>query len=847
MSYKYAILKDNPTAFWDVSASTSTTTTTYYSSSAGLMKTGSASTTAVFIDYLKGASANFINPSYSVPALVSNAASALKIKSGNQLVIKQVSDEFYANFEQTTFSIEFWFSFDFSFKGSGYSVNSASATRYFTNNTLKIMRMVGPGGEFGSIYYDYDDNKFVFTIPAVTGGTSTDAYYVPNNLDGTFHVVAIYDKGSLSLFINSVAGKPGSVSTNNLFLSNTRTGGGYGTGLYGYGAYGFPGGNIYFVFEPSTINQAQAFFINNVSFYRYALSQDKIRSHMTMAFYLPDTTKYALGKNISTFKTIDLESDFLYSQSYTGTKFSEKGQTFNIVATNTGLKNRYFPSLVEYSNFGGGATVSASSLIPTASGGAVMGSFNGLIQNNAATISIQAYRSTASATNNIFSINNINKNDYIYCVSSSTGYQLNYYDVIQSASSNILTISTSPSVGWHNIAISTDGDTVYFYADGITASSTTSPIYYSESSKTLIGNYINNILPSTDTQFKNLGVAASVTSNFSSFDFTKNNMLLAKMQGNLIVSQTGYWQDIIPISANFPIYIKGSKMTWTGMDNCLVETSIDNGTTWVTAERENYIPGIKTQTVSGDVKDLRVRVTLTTDSLIEEPSQSFSSLNISLYRQLGNTSSDNQYSMSEAYTSSATNSYIKTATQTKILTRPKNMGIAFEKESGSVSGYSTISTTSASAYALEFWYRPVSTNSLENQYIFSTASGPSLYVASTTLYLTKDASSTLYVNGAAAGSNYAISAQEMYHIVQVFGASYSGEIYINGASSTKHTNATFSDISLWNSTPTSTEILERYKLYTYNSISEVFDDYSASTSYLFSDLSSDYAVAYKIG
>jgi hypothetical protein len=820
-------MQDSPKYYWGLSNITSGNTASVYSSGSIV---ASATSAAIFVDSMKAASAYFVNPKYTIPPLVMGSGSSVSIQSGNQLLFQNKTDILYKKSENETISFEFWFSFDNSFNGNGYTKNSSSATSYFVNNELKIMQIVTPTGEIGSIKYDYIKNSFIFTM----SGTSTqDAVYVLDDLTGTFHIYAYYDQGSLGLLVN---GNPGSQGYCYTTFNTAKT-----------------AQSVYFVFQPSTLNTATQYFIDDFAVYDYTLSIDQIYNHMQQAFYSNDYNYESLFSQISYFIPQNSEIDLIYSKNHSGSDFLFGLSNFNLNVTENGLGNKYIDPLSLYSPYTSGMTLSASGGTPTASGGAVFSDVGKYLTKNQITLSMQFYKTTASSTNTLFSLTNINGSNSLWANVSNTSYTLYFYDSTSGSSTAILTKSTSPSVGWHNFAFSSDGLNTYMYTDDGTTSSVSYNISFPSYSDLLIGNFNESVSNNTNITFKNVGIFNTKTTNFSTFDFTENKMFMAKLNNNLNISQMGYWKTRIPLTVN-PNLLVGTSMDWSSMDNCKVEISKDNGKTWNATYSNSFIYGASanfsaSQISSGNIKDYLLKVTLYTDDTVKEPFAKFNNLNYYLYQNLDSYSQDKFYIIKPLYDANGQNSYIRYTQDRKINSRPRNLGIYFQ-DSSSVTGYAGIyPQDSASAYGLEFWFRANSLNSASNNYILSAlGAGPTVYIDKTTKNLIFS-SASVYVNGASVATNTtSIALNNIYHILIAFNSVYSASVmYLNGnvGSGGVHTNATYGNIGVWNSLVSADSASTRYLSYI-SSRTFSIADVSSSTTYIIKNLSADSVKLLKI-
>lgn len=226
MSYSLRTLADSPLGYWQLNSTTSPDLTT-------------ASINPVMT--------NVASSNLSSPPLAAGSSYAMKIFSNTSIKITNSNSVYnsmtYAS-SQDTFAIEFWFSFNNVFDGSGYVKNSQTSTSYYTNNKLNILKINNSSSTFASIFYDYQKNTFRFSF---NGSGNQDAYYVPENLNIIYHIVAVYQNGGLLIFVNGVPGINGYVLDKSQ-IPNIST-------------------NLNFVIDGTSLNTANNFLISDLAFY----------------------------------------------------------------------------------------------------------------------------------------------------------------------------------------------------------------------------------------------------------------------------------------------------------------------------------------------------------------------------------------------------------------------------------------------------------------------------------------------------------------------------------------------------------------------------------------------------
>ncbi|NDB81478.1 MAG: hypothetical protein EB127_01825, partial [Alphaproteobacteria bacterium] len=239
--YKYKILSDIPVGYWELSS----------------VNSGSN------YDITSKVNNALFSASFSTPALVLNSGSAAKIFSNSSSIqINNSYNIFNINNINNSFSMELWFSLNNTFQDNGYALNQ-TASGYFTNNQLNILKILNrnTGSLIGRIFYDYDANAIKYSV----SGSNSAYYYIYDNTT-TFHIVAGYNAGTISLSINNKSGITNNVSDFSLIQSASTA------------------SNVLFVIDGSSINTNNSsspyFLVNNLAFYDYLLSPQQIQSHI---------------------------------------------------------------------------------------------------------------------------------------------------------------------------------------------------------------------------------------------------------------------------------------------------------------------------------------------------------------------------------------------------------------------------------------------------------------------------------------------------------------------------------------------------------------------------------------
>jgi len=781
-----------------------------------------------------GASATVTSPAWTEPPLVSNSASALIIKpSGASVSIYNLYDVFYKNYENKTFEIEFWFSFNGLFDGSGYTKNLSSSTQYFTSNQLNIVQIVNGSTQIGAIYYDYAKNTFRFKI---NGTDNSEAFIPVRNLNNSFYITAKYTAGNLSIFANGESGVNGYAGdTTSLFPSRASA-------------------SVNFLINGTSLNSSASmnYVISDLAIYDYQLSLFQKRKRVVNAFY-NDKPSVITGYNAtSNFDFYERSAHPIHSEYLEGGDFFLRNSDFNLVIDNIyGLA----PNIVALLNLSEASDPTSSVVFNNNS--ASLTGFSSLLfkdfgkivdQSDTILISAQITAGTASS-DYIFAFNDNDTNNIIYSTVRNNGFYVYQYDTANASAAQLLYASTTISSGsTYNFAFSTYNGEYYLYGNGSTASTTGNVINVISDGYLEIANVLSLSQVNSSLSIKNLGISNVAYNNFSSFDFTQNIMYMARLKNDLSVSQVSTWTKNIPISS-YGTEIMGSKITWDGMDNCLVEVSANSGSTWSTVTRGSSLSNILYKTVNPDVL---VRVTVPFDYQIESAYQSFHDLNVMIYHDTALFSDDMKYSIYAGFEDTTKSSYNIQRNSQNIILRKNHFGIKFDKISGSVNGYAIISPTVStfSTYATDFWVRFDSLSS--PNYLLSSDSSasttPTLYASASKLI---NSSGSVYVNGVYRASNtFTLSSGEFYHVFYDFGVPFTGSVmYINGASGVTHSNATYGYLNVWDYSVGASTASVRYKAFVGNNITSITDSVNSSATWQpnWASASVNSASGYKIG
>ena len=323
MSYKQAVLRDNPTAFWPLNGVSTERTyatilleyLTYQDWLNAESSYGAASATFTLEDISSNGnhgaftigSPNFIDilPLVTLSSYDTSRAGC-KINSVSEIGISNISqlyNMFYNGTEHLSFGIEFWISFD----KNPATDNQVFFVEYGANKIVKI---------------NVKNDEIAFTINGKDKFTGADLEYTTykqvQSWESQSHIYAYYDKGTIGINVNSFGGTPVTVPTNFQFDNDP-----------GYGK------QIFYKIGPS--GSLNSFVINDLAFYDYNLSVDQIRSHMVWGTNDSKPKLQSQSTSSYFFDIQDFENMFAYKKMFSNPLKYQEGAAINLISDNTGL------------------------------------------------------------------------------------------------------------------------------------------------------------------------------------------------------------------------------------------------------------------------------------------------------------------------------------------------------------------------------------------------------------------------------------------------------------------------------------------------------------------------------
>lgn len=814
MSYTLLVQSDNPIGYWKLNGTT--TDLSLYDNSASM-----------------GAGTK-----YSALPLVANSGSSTIIgPSSGSIVIAHTYDAFSKGLKKAQFGIEFWISFNSSvMDGNGYFKNSSSTTSYFTNNELKIMRLMNGATEVAYISYDYNKNSFKFDVND-PNSKNIEAEYVVRNLNTSFHIFAFMSESTLNITVNGESGISGVVNDSSLYTAR-------GTNGYKW------------VIDYSSFNSSasMSYVINDLAFYDYMIPLSSMRKRIVWAYHNDKPSYLTNTQTTSFFDIEELDNHVAYHNEIMGGDFHTYKELFNLeVNDNEGL--RYI------------TTASPVLDVSLSSSAALSYTVDGVTMSNYAAILISDYNNLLKSkktytftsqikynggSNYIFSLNdNLNRAIY-YATAESNGFHFYQYSIDSSLSTEIVSATSTLSSGSsYNFGLSITNGYIYIYGNSVSNSSSISMPSITSETTLNIGNMVAIPNTSNSMNIKNFGFSNIDTIDFSTVDFTQNQMFMCKLTNDLTMSQIGYW--IRPLNlGTFGNSLVGSKVTWDGMDNVSVSISNNNGFTWNDITRGTAIPNM----IFSDVnKDCLIKVIVPYSYLPKTKNQSFNNLYISLYNNLVFNSNDKNYELIAKTDSSSYNSFTIQRNNQAMGFRKDNFGIKFDPISSSstyVAGYAEIisNTTAINNYGVDFWFKANSITTassylihldyISDVYLSTYTDLYSGSLTATEFYLYVDQSTNrliysppaarVYLNGASVSSNStSITIGDYYHIGIDYGSASGYESHsvmtLNGLYETasSHSAFVYGNINIWNKTLSASIALARYQSFVANSSSIVTD------------------------
>ena len=753
--------------------------------------------------------------------------------------------------DYSTFTIEFWISFEDSLNGSGYNsiFSSGSSLSLGEVNSSSELYAVGSMNVYGTsrmpiriisftdvytpsttytenavIYYDYNKNTFNFRV----GQNCEEASFTVRNTNTPYYVIATYANGELSIIVNGESGRAGRTSNSWTFSTGSSP-------------------QIHINNYKNTLSSLPiSYSISNLAFYDRKLSLNSIRRKNVWAYHNDKPTLSSQSLGTSMFDASEKDYHLLHYENISGLMFQDNYVMNNLQADyNFGLIGKATPSftLDPASDSSASIYFTGSNAYVSALGARVpaalrLEKFGYLLGNtNALTISFTASFNSPSA-DYAFSVLNEDNNQYLYSRISSSGMDIGYWDAINQIDSIQLsvigTISASKQAQFamaiYNGVLS--AKVIDSTSASHSASAAIGKVKFKPSTYLSVGGFLERDMFNMNCSYSNFAFS-SINTDLSSYSFNKNSMFIARLYNSPDISQIGYWIKKIPI-AIYGNKILSSKVIWDGMENCLVEVSTDNMLTWTTVTKNSALPGISYSNFNSDIY---IRATIPFEYSYINGDQSFHNLEFSIYGSTLVMTQDLKYSMQGVSASPIYPTYNIQRKNNHISFKKDNFGIKFDQVKGylnSSSAYAEIIPTSSVTYpyAIDFWLRIDAQQSSSNNYILNSGSSsinPKIWFSpnSATSSFTSASSpgalrysggAQLYIDGVAVSDNTKLLEIGIpYHVFYDFGAVYTGSaLNLNGNfTAGKPSIATYGYINLWNEPVSSSTASVRYNTFFY--------------------------------
>jgi len=314
MSYKQAILRDDPVSFWPLDGSA--TLRTYgtlllqypayqdyinnepeYSAEIGSSTVTDESNFGNHGAFVIG-SPNFND----VTTLVTHAnydtnLNGCKITENIKIDIFNAYDVFQKGYENKTFGIEFWL-----------LIPESSQTKF---NIFNLHNKETTSDKRIEIYVQQD---FIYFTVFFSNGLSITTKKQVYSWTQPIHVFASIKDGSINIFVNGVTDESVSIPTNYKYYSDS-----------------------YSKFSLGPANSNQYFIINGLAFYDKYLSNSEILNHMFWAQRDSNPTIVSNQTNVSHFSFNNTSGQTIFSKQFVNSALYGLGTLSNIIADGVGL------------------------------------------------------------------------------------------------------------------------------------------------------------------------------------------------------------------------------------------------------------------------------------------------------------------------------------------------------------------------------------------------------------------------------------------------------------------------------------------------------------------------------
>lgn len=864
MSYKQAVLKDNPIAYYplDIKVKTYGSLLEEYSIYTDLL------TNYNTYSYLEGKYPD-LNPTDATGDLtgfgnnpiglniieddpiVAGHYASCRITPNNSITILNKYKAFSQDSINQTFSIEFWVSFNNLFDGQNGTYDW-NINNYLSNNSLNdgstsiipffVIKDTALSNTIGSIFYDKATNTIRFRIYGA-GGTYVDSYCLVRDLDTQLHVYASYYNKTINININNQQGVSSTVADTSLFATSVS--------------------NVQYAIDGTSLKTNESYLFSSLAFYNYRLTEGQIKRHMLWAFNDDKPIKTSITTGNRIFSLEETQDMFAYRRIFLGKSFANATEVYNLNVTDSGLN----PRKLQHGSFNQleTATLSygANGVSWTGKKCAIDFPDFGSIVTVPGTITLVVKPSVSDEY--ILSIDGVNGNSTLFLERLSGVYNLKLYDLTNATTTTLATVNNPQSSD--KIGISFNSSSISLNVNSTLQTSQTEISFSKNSILTIgqsyhLGKTLANLkansssfsyLSITDEYRTSFPTSGSVIINnysYTGYPWQAVIKFTASLKTNLLIYQKGYWVNTFPLTSISKLV--GSKVDWTRMNNCIVEYSKDYGTTWYALPRRGgHIPGYD---FTGKPTTIMVRVTLITNYDVTDMHQSFGHFEIGFYSNLSMYSEDNNFLI----TAGSRDATYKSTYTTKlhnyqILSRPNNIGLLFTYDNitSTVPGYAQIKNLNNNTIGtIDFWMRPdkLMTGAKILTGDSSIVGYPDLSVDTDGYLIYNSAVESVYVNGIRlTGSGFQLRLNDFHHIA-VVPDSYTGDLFLNGTASTTGVAGTYGFINI-NTHSRAWQVPDRFRTFLTNKTTVLANDNSLNdlNNPLLIDSTKNYPLTYYIG
>lgn len=825
MSYKLAVLRDHPIAFFPLNASSVLRTyatilqeyNTYQDWLDNEPSYGFDPVSFTMEDISDNGShsaaftlgsANFLDIlPLTTLANYDTELSGCRINNNGEISISnipQLYQMFYTGTENLSFNIEMWINFE---KTPVESVNLLKVD-YENNNIMKI---------------NANSNILSMTVSGVKAGTSTPLTYTVykkiNDWSLKTHIVAIYSKKQIDIVVNGE--HAGAIALPSNFC-------------WKYSAA--QSSSFYYNVGPSSIQDS--FIINDIAFYDYNISSSMIGNHIGWGANNAKPQASAQLSDSYFFDINESKTMFAYDKIFNTSSSYSAGIINNLIANpeNNGLTIKNIPDLEQISSvsFSNGMSASSDSALRfnllssyvNFNNMSIAGQINWSSNSTGSPATILAFDSI-SGTNTLYLAQDTNNTLSLYYYSQSSVSPYTY-------SSQLLaqTATSVNSSGTYNFGISVNGNTISIYLENSgSASYTMNNITGQGQFNFYLGNqFADSSSGSLIGSIKNIAILNSYT-DLTSYLYGNIDQIFLPLSQDASIYQKGTWVYNLPTSyltnsiGGRVIWNSGTTDDYVNSPNNYVkfEASLDYGNTWFQIEKDSPLFQIADSS-SYVFNDISVRATIVSDNSSFYIQPEFSNVDIALYDDLSFNSDSGAFTIRPLAGAFYPNTYSIKNNKDSILTRPTNFGIklASVNDLSSVAEiYNNASVTIAQS--VEFWFRPESYGSSTNPVIISAvAEGAYLSVDPSTNTVTNTNFANVYINGQSIGSGRILTTGEIYHFVCVLNNPSLTNFYLGGdGSSSGYSYGTFGYVNMYNYSVTQSNALSRYLQYLTATASQV--------------------------